>query len=58
MKLTPEAIAEYKALHEANYGEVITLEEAEVYANRTMALVQYIFNSNVNEKSRPPKSAQ
>lgn len=56
MKLTPESIAEYKALHEANYGEVITFEEAEVYAARTLALIQYIFNSNVNEKPIEPSS--
>ena len=44
MHLTPEAIAEYQALHKKEFGEDITLAEAEIRGKELCALFKSLIN--------------
>ena len=51
MKLTTEAICEYKQAHFLQYGVALTEEEAEEQAAKVFSLMKFIFNSNSNSNS-------
>jgi hypothetical protein len=46
MRLNIEAIKEYQKLHEMEFGEKLTDEEAEVQAYKVLSLFKHIFNHN------------
>ncbi len=52
MKLPPEAIKEYQKIYFAEFGKKLSEEQARDQASRTLTLLNFIFNTNENDKCR------